>query len=101
VIQVLEERGFDVVGVSGTSIGALVGGSFAAGRLGACAYTAWVSGLTQRDVLRLLDPSLRAPARSGARRSWLGSVTLLAGATIERPGRRRGGFGPASRPGVG
>lgn len=59
VIQVLEEAGHEVVTVAGTSMGALVGGLHAAGRLPA--YAEWVSGLTQRDVLRLLDPSVRAP----------------------------------------
>ena len=82
VIQVLEERGFDVIGVSGTSMGALVGGLFAAGRLGA--YTDWVSGLTQRDVLRLLDPSLRAPGAIRGEKIMARVSDLLDGATIER-----------------
>ena len=55
VIQALEERGYEIVSVAGTSMGALVGGLQAAGQLEA--YTAWVTGLTQRDVLRLLDRS--------------------------------------------
>lgn len=59
VIQVLEEQGYEVVGISGTSIGALVGGIHAAGHLDT--YTDWVTSLTTRDVLRLLDPSLRSP----------------------------------------
>lgn len=58
VIQVLEEHGCEVVAVSGTSMGALVGGLYAAGRLPE--YAEWVSALSQRDVLRLLDPSLHA-----------------------------------------
>ena len=32
-IQVLEERGFEIVSVAGSSMGALVGGLFAAGKL--------------------------------------------------------------------
>ena len=32
VIEVLQERGFEIVSVSGCSIGALVGGVFAAGK---------------------------------------------------------------------
>ena len=59
VIQVLEEQGFEIVGISGTSIGALVGGVYAAGHLEA--YTEWVTSLNPRDVIRLLDPSLRSP----------------------------------------
>lgn len=65
VIQVLAERGFQVVAVAGTSMGALVGGLLAAGRLEA--YTDWVVSLSQRDVLRLLDPVL--PGGPGAIRA--------------------------------
>ncbi|GIM88545.1 patatin-like phospholipase family protein [Paractinoplanes toevensis] len=54
VIQVLDERGFEVVAVAGSSMGALVGGVMAAGRLKE--FTEWATGLKQRDVLRLLDP---------------------------------------------
>ena len=59
VIQVLQERGYEVVGISGTSMGALVGGVHAAGHLEA--YTDWATSLNPRDVIRLLDPSLRSP----------------------------------------
>jgi NTE family protein len=54
VLQVLDERGFEVVAVAGSSMGALVGGVMAAGRL--TEFTEWATGLKQRDVLRLLDP---------------------------------------------
>jgi NTE family protein len=56
VINELRDRGHDVVGISGSSMGALVGGLAAAGKLDE--YTAWATSLTQRAVLRLLDPSL-------------------------------------------
>ncbi|KAA0095432.1 esterase [Mycolicibacterium sp. P1-18] len=56
VINELRDRGHDVVGISGSSMGALVGGLAAAGKLDD--YTAWATSLTQRAVLRLLDPSL-------------------------------------------
>ncbi|HSE08407.1 MAG TPA: patatin-like phospholipase family protein [Nocardioidaceae bacterium] len=59
VIEALEERGYEIVSIAGTSMGALVGGLHAAGRL--AAYTDWVTSLGQRDVFRLLDPSLKAP----------------------------------------
>lgn len=61
VIRVLEEEGFDIKAVAGTSMGALIGGIYAAGKLGK--YTDWVSALTKKDVLRYLDISFRA--RSG------------------------------------
>lgn len=58
-IQVLEERGAEIVNIAGSSMGALVGGLRAADRLGP--YTEWVTSLRQLDVVRLLDPSLSAP----------------------------------------
>ncbi len=59
IIEAIRERGWEVVGIAGTSMGALVGGLAAAGQLDP--YTEWVRGLSQRDVWRLLDPSLRTP----------------------------------------
>lgn len=58
-IQVLEERGFEIAAIAGSSMGALVGGLRSAGALGE--YTEWATSLTQLDVVRLLDPSLSAP----------------------------------------
>lgn len=58
-LEVLEERGYEVVSIAGSSMGALVGGLHAAGALGP--FAEWARTLTQRDVLRLMDPSLRAP----------------------------------------
>jgi NTE family protein len=58
VINELRDRGHEIVGIAGSSMGALVGGLQAADKLDD--YTAWASSLTQRAVLRLLDPSLTA-----------------------------------------
>lgn len=58
-IEVLEERGAEIVTIAGSSMGALVGGLRAADRLGP--YTEWSRSLRQLDVVRLLDPSLSAP----------------------------------------
>jgi NTE family protein len=58
-IQVLRERGFEIVGIAGSSMGALVGGVYAAGKLEE--YTRWAEGLTQLDVVRLLDVSVTSP----------------------------------------
>lgn len=55
VIRELEARGHEVVGVSGASMGAVVGSLLAAGKLDE--FEDWVRGLAQRDVLRLLDVS--------------------------------------------
>lgn len=58
VIAELVERGYDIVGISGSSMGALVGGLQAAGRLDD--FAEWAESLTQGAVLRLLDPSFTA-----------------------------------------
>ncbi len=81
VLQVLEERGYQVVGVSGTSMGALVGGLYAAGRLDA--YTEWVSGLAPRDLWRLLDISVRAPGVIRGEKVMSRVADLLDGVLVE------------------
>ncbi len=81
VIQVLEERGYDIVSVAGSSMGAAVGGLYAAGVLPA--YTDWVRTLTQRDVLRLLDPTLKAPGAIRAEKIMSRVSELLGGVRIE------------------
>lgn len=53
VIQALVNNGLDIRSIAGTSIGALVGGIYAAGRLDV--YTRWVTALERGDVIRLLD----------------------------------------------
>ncbi len=78
VIQELEARGFRIVGIAGTSMGALVGGLYAAGELDA--YTEWVRALSYRDVLRLLDPALIGPGAVRAEKI-LARVTELVGDT--------------------
>lgn len=60
IIEYLEEQGFEIRSIAGSSIGALVGGVYAAGELRA--YKAWVLALERTDVLRLLDLSF---GRSG------------------------------------
>lgn len=81
-LQVLDERGFDVVAISGTSMGALVGGVAAAGKLDA--YTEWSLGLTQREVLRLLDLALSAPGGAIRAERIIAKVgEILEGASIE------------------
>jgi NTE family protein len=81
VIQVLEERGYDIVSVAGSSMGAAVGGLYAAGVLPG--YTEWVRTLTQRDVLRLLDPTLKAPGAIRAEKIMSRVSELLGGMRIE------------------
>ncbi len=81
VIEVLEERGFEIVNIAGSSMGALVGGLHAAGVL--APYAGWLRGLRQRDVVRLLDPSLSSPGAIRAEKMMGRVRELLAGAAIE------------------
>jgi len=53
VIRWLEAHGMIVRSLAGSSMGALIGGIYAAGQLDA--FEAWVRALRQSDVLRLLD----------------------------------------------
>lgn len=53
IIQWLEEQGYRIDSVAGASMGALVGGIYAAGELDA--YRSWVCALSRGDVLRFLD----------------------------------------------
>ena len=53
IIQYLRENNYNIRSVSGSSMGAVVGGIFAAGQLDA--YTEWVTALSRADVLLLLD----------------------------------------------
>ncbi|MCZ8356138.1 MAG: patatin-like phospholipase family protein [Cyclobacteriaceae bacterium] len=53
VIEALHEHGFEIVEVSGSSMGAIVGGLYCAGHLDA--YTKWLKSLSRLDVFKLLD----------------------------------------------
>lgn len=53
IIRWLTENGFDIRSIAGCSMGALVGGIYAAGELDS--YARWARALERTDVLRLLD----------------------------------------------
>lgn len=53
IIEEIEARGWEVVGVAGSSMGAIIGGLYVAG--GMESYRDWASGLGRRDVMRLMD----------------------------------------------
>lgn len=55
-LEVLEERGYEVTAVAGTSIGALVGGIYAAGRL--AEFKKWLLTLNSWKLFSLMDLSL-------------------------------------------
>lgn len=56
VIETLEEQGYEIKSISGSSIGALIGGLYAAGKLDT--YKEWVLSLDFIDTLKLIDISL-------------------------------------------
>ena len=55
VIHWLEENNYTIKSISGSSIGALIGGVYAAGKLDE--FEQWVCALTKLDILSLLDIS--------------------------------------------
>ncbi|MFE8069735.1 patatin-like phospholipase family protein [Marinobacteraceae bacterium S3BR75-40.1] len=59
VIEVLAEQGYTIKAISGCSMGALIGGLFATGKMQN--YKDWVTGLGQFDLIKLLDLSLSSP----------------------------------------
>lgn len=63
VIEELERRGYTINCIAGCSIGAVVGGIYAAGHLPQ--YKAWVEGLDYLGMMRLLDVSFSLGAIRG------------------------------------
>ena len=53
VIEELENRGYEVSSIAGTSMGAVVGGVYAAGKMEE--FKEWLCALDRRGVVRLLD----------------------------------------------
>lgn len=66
ILKALSEVGLEPEVVCGTSIGALVGGIYAAGKLPELEQ--WVASLTRREVLRLVDFSLGSGGAVAGRR---------------------------------
>jgi NTE family protein len=66
VLEVLDERGFEIVAIAGASSGALVGGIHAAGKLRA--FREAVEAMTRGKFLGLLDPVVGRPGLVGGRK---------------------------------
>jgi NTE family protein len=81
VIHELQDRGYRIVGIAGSSMGALVGGLQAAERLDE--FADWARSLTQRSILRLLDPSITAAGVLRAEKILDAVRDILGAATIE------------------
>lgn len=56
VIDILLKNGYQITSISGTSIGAVVGGIYAAGNL--TEFTDWVTTLGKYDIFKLMDFSM-------------------------------------------
>ena len=80
-IAEIQARGYEIVGIAGTSMGAMVGGLFAANALDE--YADWVSGLNKRDVASLLDLAISAPGTMKAEKVMAKVSSLLGGVRIE------------------
>jgi len=55
-IEEIEAQGYEIVAIAGTSMGALIGGIYAMGKLDV--YRDWVCSLAKMDVLKLVDWTL-------------------------------------------
>ena len=80
VMNELDARGYEIVSVAGSSMGALVGGLYCAGHLDD--YVDWISGLSQLDVMRLLDVSLSKPGGMIGAERILARVREILGDTM-------------------
>jgi len=80
-IEEIESRGHEIVAVAGSSMGALVGGLYAAGAMEA--YAEWARTLTSREVLRLLDPKWSAGGAIAAGRIFAEVESLVGERLIE------------------
>lgn len=79
VIEELEQRGYEITCIAGCSMGAVVGGIYAAGKLDQ--YRSWIETLDYFDMLRLMDPSFSLGAIRGEKifgriREILGAVNI-------------------------
>lgn len=79
IIRYLNEQGYEIVSVSGSSIGALIGGFYAAGKLED--YEKWVRTLDAFDIIKLLDFEGEGGLLSGVKlmkklRELLGDVNI-------------------------
>lgn len=80
-IRAIREHGHEIVAIAGTSIGAVIGGLEAAGKL--AEYVDWAGGLSQRDILRLMDATPFGPGAIRLERVLGRMSEILDGTRIE------------------
>lgn len=81
VIEELKRRGHEIVAISGTSMGAIVGGVEAAGKLDD--FKDWIVTLRKVDVLRLIGLTVREPGIVNAHRVMRQIDDIVEGVRIE------------------
>ncbi|MCG6189823.1 patatin-like phospholipase family protein [Maribellus maritimus] len=81
VINELEEQGFNITSVSGTSIGSLIGGFCAMGKLNE--LTEWLTTLQKKDVYSLMDPTLSTNGLLKAEKVFRKLNTIIPDVLIE------------------
>ncbi|GAA3654786.1 patatin-like phospholipase family protein [Nocardioides ginsengisoli] len=80
-VEELRARGHEIVAVSGTSMGAVVGGLVAAGK--DQEFAAWASTLTQRRAIRLADPTWSGGGAATAERLMAALDDIVGDVLIE------------------
>ncbi len=81
VIEQLEKAGYEIVSISGSSMGALIGGLYAAGKLQA--YKEWVLTLDFMSIISLVDFSFSAGGMIKGERVFEKMEPFLKGIKIE------------------
>ncbi len=80
-VQELRERGHEIVAVSGTSMGAVVGGLVAAGK--DAEFASWASTLTGRRVVSLANPTWSGGGAATAEKLMAALDEIVGEVTIE------------------
>lgn len=81
VIRELETRGYEIKSIAGCSMGALVGGVYAAGKL--AEFERWIRAITKIDIVSLLDISWQKGGLVKGERVINTLVELVGDKTIE------------------
>ncbi len=81
VIEALKENGYEIKSISGSSIGALIGGLYAAGGLEA--YRQWVLNLDTLEVLEMIDFSFDGGGLIDAEKVYAKIGTFIGDVKIE------------------